>query len=576
MSPDESHLISCLSLNCLSHLQSLVDLTHLGLFDETISPIAIPVYDPLVYIETPCFETIRSLYIGQAVTESFIRRLTWNPDENSSHHLPHLVEISGMYYHGTDGLVSRMIASRWKRHGKGREPARLAFAKLDCPLAVSSKANESTGSFAKDSCDQDEIALREMAEQGLEIQFFPDWEKRHLEIAYLTRRITFLLTPRGFLTTYYSVYLPPRSLSSTSRTMPIDVPSDLQTKLQARYGKDKIRVLRVVREGAWHHVVEYNVTVLVEGDIDTSYTQADNSVVVATDSIKNITYYLAKVSPHVLVPEHFALHLGTHIVSRYSHLHKAFITIEQLRWSRISTDSIRTPGNEDKGHTHAFLRDGDDKRVVQVEIDASTGKENLIARVSAGISDLLVLKSTGSAFTSFVRDEYTTLAEVDDRIFSTAVDLQYSFAAINLPAPTDEKKLEFQLGENVKGSVWDALGVANRTRDITLEVFANDDSASVQATLYKMAQLVLAQNTSVQSVTYALPNKHYIPVDMRYIGLENVQRRSFYAYFCTQVGRIPFNVYFSATDLIYLVDLLLQQSLESSKHPHVYPMLSIG
>lgn len=52
----------------------------------------------------------------------------------------------------------------------------------------------------------------------------------------------------------------------------------------ARYGKDKIRVFRVVREGHWHHIVEYNVQVLLEGDLDTSYTQADNSVVVATDS----------------------------------------------------------------------------------------------------------------------------------------------------------------------------------------------------------------------------------------------------------------------------------------------------
>jgi len=76
---------------------------------------------------------------------------------------------------------------------------------------------------------------------------------------------------------------------------------------QARYGKDKVRVLRVVREGKTHHVVEYNVQVLLEGDLETrqatfslllavvfegedSYTQADNSVVVATDSIKNITY----------------------------------------------------------------------------------------------------------------------------------------------------------------------------------------------------------------------------------------------------------------------------------------------
>jgi len=39
-------------------------------------------------------------------------------------------------------------------------------------------------------------------------------------------------------------------------------------KLTARYGKDKVRVLRVVREGAWHYVVEYNITALLEGDID--------------------------------------------------------------------------------------------------------------------------------------------------------------------------------------------------------------------------------------------------------------------------------------------------------------------
>jgi hypothetical protein len=39
----------------------------------------------------------------------------------------------------------------------------------------------------------------------------------------------------------------------------------------ARYGKDKIRVFRIVREGSWHHVVEYNVTTLVEGVIETRY-----------------------------------------------------------------------------------------------------------------------------------------------------------------------------------------------------------------------------------------------------------------------------------------------------------------
>jgi len=39
----------------------------------------------------------------------------------------------------------------------------------------------------------------------------------------------------------------------------------------ALYGKDKVRVFRIVREGTWHHVVEYNLTILLEGDLDLRY-----------------------------------------------------------------------------------------------------------------------------------------------------------------------------------------------------------------------------------------------------------------------------------------------------------------
>ncbi|KAF8149115.1 uricase [Crassisporium funariophilum] len=299
--------------------------------------------------------------------------------------------------------------------------------------------------------------------------------------------------------------------------------SDLGELTAARYGKTKVRVLRVVREGEWHHVVEYSVEALLEGAIATSYTEADNSVVVATDCIKNITYYIAKISPHILSAEKFALHLGTFFVSKYAHISKAFITIEQLRWSRI-----HVPAGEQspQGHPHSFYRDGDDKRIVTVEVDASAGKNKLIGKVTAGISDLLVLKSTGSAFAGFLRDEYTTLPEVDDRIFSTSVDLTYTFAPIEIEAPTEDSKLSFvipvQKGEQgFAGSVWDE-DVPARARTATLEIFAVDNSASVQATLYKMAQRVISENASVQSVSYSLPNKHYIPVDMKYLGVDNL------------------------------------------------------
>ncbi|KAJ6492710.1 hypothetical protein C8R47DRAFT_420269 [Mycena vitilis] len=287
---------------------------------------------------------------------------------------------------------------------------------------------------------------------------------------------------------------------------------------QARYGKDKVRVLRVVREGKWHHVVEYNVTALLEGDIETSYTQADNSVIVATDSIKNITYYIAKISPHVLVPERFALHLGTHLVSKYPHIHKAFVTVEQLRWSLILVAGEQGIAE----HQHSFIRDGDEKRIVNVEVDASKGKDKLTASVTAGLSDLLVLKTTESAFTGFVRDKYTTLQEVDDRILSTSIDLTYTFSPIDIPTPTDAELEEFTIPAEIPaGSVWDT-DVPAKARTVTLDTFASDNSASVQATLFRMAQLIIAQNAHVQTVSYALPNKHYIPVDMAYLGVENI------------------------------------------------------
>ena len=73
---------------------------------------------------------------------------------------------------------------------------------------------------------------------------------------------------------------------------------------------------------------------------------------------------LAKTSPHILNAERFAMHLGTFLVSKYAHISKAFITVEQLRWARIKVGDEASP----EGHPHSFVRDGDDKRIVKVEV----------------------------------------------------------------------------------------------------------------------------------------------------------------------------------------------------------------
>ncbi|OXC70780.1 urate oxidase [Cryptococcus neoformans] len=274
----------------------------------------------------------------------------------------------------------------------------------------------------------------------------------------------------------------------------------------ARYGKDLVKVARVVRDGEQHHIVEYTLRVLLEGEIEASYTKADNSCVVATDTVKNTCNIFAKTSPYVLDAPVFALHLGLHFVTKYKHIHKCFVDIIGLKWSRISVDG--------KPHKWSFVRDGDEKAVVECAVDGIAGPDAATADLKIGIKDLLVLKTSGSAFENFHRDENTTLADVADRIFSTSVSLQCS---ISLPPNTPltignlasiAKDLDFpKMKELILKDV--------------LDTFATDESASVQATLYLTLQKILTSCPAVKDASMQLPNKHYIPVNLSAFDLDN-------------------------------------------------------
>lgn len=265
----------------------------------------------------------------------------------------------------------------------------------------------------------------------------------------------------------------------------------------ARYGKDNIRVCKVVRDEATktHTVYEMVVCVLLEGEIESSYIEADNSVVVATDSMKQTTYIMAKQHP-VNPPELFGAILASHFVERYKHIHIAHVNIIQHRWTRMEIDG--------KPHPHSFYRDGAEKRVV--EVDAIEGKG---IEIRSGISDLLVLKSTGSMFHSFVRDEYTALPEVWDRILSTSVDAGWKWST-------------FPSLDAVQKDVDKFDTTHAKAREITLRLFALEESPSVQNTMYKMCDEILAAQPAVMDVDYSLPNKHYFDIDLSWHnGLKN-------------------------------------------------------
>jgi urate oxidase len=272
----------------------------------------------------------------------------------------------------------------------------------------------------------------------------------------------------------------------------------------ARYGKDNVRVYKVERDEKTgvQTVTEMTVCVLLEGAIETSYdtphltqtlltilsyTKGDNSVVVATDSMKNTVYIKAKEHP-VTPPELFASILGTHFVETYPHITTANIKIVTHRWTRMTIDG--------KPHPHSFYRDGAETRNVEAVIRKGKGID-----IRSGIVGLLVLKSTGSQFHGFVRDEYTTLPEVWDRILSTDVDCGWSWKtfsglmAVKAAIPKFDK-------------AW------SDARTITMKTFAEEDSPSVQNTMYKMCGSILDAVPEVENVDYSLPNKHYFEIGM--------------------------------------------------------------
>ncbi|KAJ2700761.1 hypothetical protein H4218_001850 [Coemansia sp. IMI 209128] len=271
------------------------------------------------------------------------------------------------------------------------------------------------------------------------------------------------------------------------------------------YGKDRVRVVRVVRHpDSWQEIADYSVCVLLSGEaFEPSYTKGDNKMVVATDSQKNVVYYLAKTLPadRVMVPEVFAGEIAAFMVKKYSHVTTCHVKITAKPWERMRF--------EGKAHPHSFSREGKETRWTEAFVTRKG--EGLSVRMNSGFYDLEVLKTTNSSFTDFWRDELTTLPEMADRVLSTKVLCQWTFVSDDL--------------ETLREAPFDRI-FAGAKRN-TLDVFANDPRAwvhaSVQSALYVMADRILNDFADVDDVYYALPNIHYFPFDLSKFGLKNLQ-----------------------------------------------------
>ncbi|XP_066588428.1 uricase [Prorops nasuta] len=251
------------------------------------------------------------------------------------------------------------------------------------------------------------------------------------------------------------------------------------------YGKDSVKLLYVHRDNAIHHEIrEYEVATHLRLGSQKDYLEGDNRDIIATDSQKNTVYLLAK-KHGVKSPEEFALLLCAHFLYTYRHVEEVHVHVEEYPWARHLVRGIP--------HNHAFVFSPSATRYCQV-----IQLRNESPRIKGGLKDLRVLKTTQSSFTDFIQDEYRSLPDANDRIFSTIVQANWDFSTAS--------------GVNFD-AVWQTV------RDCIMENFAGPPdtgiySPSVQNTLYLAEKCILDKVQQICSIEMKMPNKHYFDVDL--------------------------------------------------------------
>lgn len=251
-----------------------------------------------------------------------------------------------------------------------------------------------------------------------------------------------------------------------------------------QYGKAENRVVRIYRDNPRHEIRDVNVSTCLRGDFSAAHLAGDQSAVLPTDTQKQTAYAYAKEKGlHAI--EDYGLALARHFVGDVEPVEAARIEIEEYAWQRAVVEGCE--------HDHTWIRSGQEVRTAAVTVDG-TGEW-----VVGGLKDLTILKSTGSEFSGFLSDEYTTLEPTHDRVMATSLVAQWRFTSTEVD--------------------WNA--VYEGVKALLVERFAVVHSLALQQTLYEMGAAVLTAYAEIAEVRLSAPNKHHFLYDLGPFGLDN-------------------------------------------------------
>ena len=224
---------------------------------------------------------------------------------------------------------------------------------------------------------------------------------------------------------------------------------------------------------------------LLEGDFETTYTEADNSKVLPTDTMKNTVYYVARGSNAATIEE-FAMELGDYLLANNAQVSGVKVEIEERSWERMVVDG--------SPESTTFKLGGPELQTVRAVRD-----QGRTWSISSGVDGLTILKTTKSAFTGYIKDKLTTLKPATDRIFGTRATVKWDYAS----------------------AAQDFAQVRARVVAALLKEFAAHNSMSVQHTLFDMGKAALEAAPEIARIHLTMPNLHHLLADLSPFGQDN-------------------------------------------------------
>jgi len=280
------------------------------------------------------------------------------------------------------------------------------------------------------------------------------------------------------------------------------------SRYEIGYGKHRIPVYRTrarplrgvapIPESAFtgreNRLLALEVDVDVLGDdFLPAYTEGDNGMVVATDSMKN--FVLRESLSYEGATLEGLLHLlGSRFASTYEQLRHLRLTARELPFSAASVpagDGSFAPSEV------LFARTEGDHATAMLELTADAeGATVTVVAHQCGRVGLRLMKTTGSSFTSFVRDGYTTLPDRRDRPLYVFMDVYWRYAN-----PLDA------LGDDPGRYV-----PAEQVADLVRSVFHQFVSESIQHLVHEMGKRLLERFPPLAEVSFAAENRTRDPV----------------------------------------------------------------